>query len=432
MATQTARYVRAVAGLPCQVLDTRKTTPGWRLLEKYAVRCGGGHNHRMGLGDGVLIKDNHLAVVGGGTKAVVEAVRLARAKYGARFSLEIEVDDLVQLDAALASRPDIVLLDNMKPDLLREAVRGGTRRRPAFCWRRPAASPCPRCDQSRKPAWTASASAPLLTPRPRSISPWIIKPMHDEEWSLNSRLVGRRVLFFECVDSTNTVAARLADDRANDGLAVLAAEQTAGRGQHGRQWQCRPGDGVLLSVLLFPPPALRQPAVLTAWAAVAVCETVRRLTGLQARIKWPNDVLLRGRKVCGILIEQGRGAVVGVGLNVRQPAEFAAAGLPHGASLTQFTDAELDSRAVAKVLLYRMDEEYTRLLEGDLATLEACWKRHVGLLGREVIAERYDGPTHRGRLLQLGFAGVQLEAQGSAALTLPPEMVRHLEALDEE
>jgi nicotinate-nucleotide pyrophosphorylase (carboxylating) len=123
VATQTARYVQAVAGLRCEVLDTRKTTPGWRLLEKYAVRCGGGHNHRMGLGDGVLIKDNHLAAVGGGTAAVAEAVRLAREKYGSHVPLEVEVDDLQQFDAALAARPDIVLLDNMTPEQTREAVR---------------------------------------------------------------------------------------------------------------------------------------------------------------------------------------------------------------------------------------------------------------------------------------------------------------------
>jgi nicotinate-nucleotide pyrophosphorylase (carboxylating) len=123
VATQTSKYVAAVAGLPCQVLDTRKTTPGWRLLEKYAVRRGGGHNHRMGLGDGVLIKDNHLASVGGGIAAITEAVRLARDKCGSRFPLEIEVDDLEQFDAALAAKANIVLLDNMKPDQLREAVR---------------------------------------------------------------------------------------------------------------------------------------------------------------------------------------------------------------------------------------------------------------------------------------------------------------------
>ena len=123
VATATALYVKAAANPRCKVLDTRKTTPGWRVLEKYAVRCGGGHNHRMGLGNGILIKDNHLAALGGGTNAVAEAVRLARQKYGAAFPLEIEVDDLIQFDAALAARPDIVLLDNMNPDQLREAVR---------------------------------------------------------------------------------------------------------------------------------------------------------------------------------------------------------------------------------------------------------------------------------------------------------------------
>jgi nicotinate-nucleotide pyrophosphorylase (carboxylating) len=123
IATLTARYVALVAGLSCKVLDTRKTTPGWRLLEKYAVRMGGGHNHRMGLNDGILIKDNHLAALGSTSGTVGEAVRLARQKHGTAVPLEIEVDNLEQLDAALAVRPDIVLLDNMPPEQLCEAVR---------------------------------------------------------------------------------------------------------------------------------------------------------------------------------------------------------------------------------------------------------------------------------------------------------------------
>jgi nicotinate-nucleotide pyrophosphorylase (carboxylating) len=122
VASLTARYVAAVADLPVRLLDTRKTTPGWRLLEKYAVRCGGGHNHRMGLLDGVLIKDNHLAALGPGTNPS-RAVRLARERYGTSVPLEVEVDTLEQLDDALAEGPDVVLLDNMPPDLLREAVR---------------------------------------------------------------------------------------------------------------------------------------------------------------------------------------------------------------------------------------------------------------------------------------------------------------------
>lgn len=123
VATNTAGYVAAVAGLPARILDTRKTTPGWRLLEKYAVRQGGGHNHRIGLYDGVLIKDNHLAALGTGADAVARAVQLARTRYGRSVPLEIEVDTLEQLEVALRHEPDIVLLDNMGPPLLREAVR---------------------------------------------------------------------------------------------------------------------------------------------------------------------------------------------------------------------------------------------------------------------------------------------------------------------
>jgi nicotinate-nucleotide pyrophosphorylase (carboxylating) len=123
VATLTRRYVDAVAGLRCRILDTRKTTPGWRRLEKYAVRMGGGTNHRTGLYDGVLIKDNHLAALGPSPAAVAEAVRLARARYGTRVPLEVEVDTAEQLEAALAAGPDAVLLDNMGPDRLREAVR---------------------------------------------------------------------------------------------------------------------------------------------------------------------------------------------------------------------------------------------------------------------------------------------------------------------
>lgn len=123
IASLTRRYVDAVAGLPVQILDTRKTTPGWRLLEKYAVRQGGGHNHRLGLSDAILIKDNHLEALGLGPEGIVQAVHAARDKVGPSVPVEIEVDSLEQLDRALACGPNIVLLDNMVPDVLREAVR---------------------------------------------------------------------------------------------------------------------------------------------------------------------------------------------------------------------------------------------------------------------------------------------------------------------
>jgi BirA family biotin operon repressor/biotin-[acetyl-CoA-carboxylase] ligase len=247
------------------------------------------------------------------------------------------------------------------------------------------------------------------------------------EWHLDTLRLGRRVHVFDRLDSTNTYAATLAHDPANDGMVVLAREQTAGRGQYQRTWQAPAGTSVLLSVLFFPPPPLRRPALLTAWAAVSVCETILQATGLQARIKWPNDVLVRGRKVCGILIEQGHGTVAGIGLNVNQSAEvFARAGLPQAASLAMLGGRRLDCDAVAELLIRQLDAEYDLLRKGDLNTLEACWKWRVGLLGKQVTAVCIDG-RHRGRLRELAFAGLELEQADGRMLMLPPEVVRHLE-----
>lgn len=123
VATQTRRFVDAVAGLPVQILDTRKTTPGWRLLEKYAVRAGGGHNHRVGLYDMVLIKDNHLKALAGDVDTIGTAIRLARTKIGAGVLVEVEVESFEQFDRALACGPNIILLDNMSIEQLRECVR---------------------------------------------------------------------------------------------------------------------------------------------------------------------------------------------------------------------------------------------------------------------------------------------------------------------
>ena len=120
VATLTRRCVDALAsGGKARLLDTRKTTPGWRRLEKEAVRAGGGTNHRFALGDGVLIKDNHVAACG----SVGEAVRRARARASAMLKVEVEVVDLAGLAEALAAGADIVLLDNMSDDDMAEAVR---------------------------------------------------------------------------------------------------------------------------------------------------------------------------------------------------------------------------------------------------------------------------------------------------------------------
>jgi len=311
-----------------------------------------------------------------------------------------------------------------------------------------------------------------------------------EEWKLPTRHIGPRVYVFDRLDSTSTCAAELADRPSNHGTVILAGEQTAGRGQHGRTWQAPPGRAVLMSVLLFPPPALRRPALLTAWAAVSVCGTIRQATGLQAKIKWPNDVLLHGRKVCGILIESkarnpnsripkskseirnpksknlgvtenpeimesefsvpsvtpvsgkpsdlGFGisnlefngdlaVVVGIGLNVNQSAEdFEKAALPQAGSLSLFTPQVLDCPGVTRLLIEQLDEEYDRMTQGDLAGLESCWKWHIGLLGKQVSVDCPNG-RHWGRLRELTFAEVALEKDGFSTTRFIPESIQHIE-----
>jgi len=117
VATVTRKYVDTVAGTKCRILDTRKTIPGLRVAQKYAMRCGGGTNHRIGLFDAILVKENHIAAAGSITSAVAESRRL-----NSKVLLEVEVENLAQLREALDARVDRVLLDNFSLDQMREAV----------------------------------------------------------------------------------------------------------------------------------------------------------------------------------------------------------------------------------------------------------------------------------------------------------------------
>lgn len=122
VATITSRYVAATSGTEANIVDTRKTTPGLRMLEKRAVRHGGARNHRFGLADGILIKDNHLAAIGGGDR-ITSAIAAARDRAPHTLRVEIEVDTLDQFDEALLAGADIILLDNMDTATMQEAVR---------------------------------------------------------------------------------------------------------------------------------------------------------------------------------------------------------------------------------------------------------------------------------------------------------------------
>lgn len=118
IATMTNSYVKEIEGMPVRIVDTRKTTPGLRELEKFAVRAGGGFNHRFNLSDAVMIKDNHIKAVG----SISKAVEIAKANIPHTMKIEVEVEDLDQLREALDSKADIIMLDNMTTDMMKEAV----------------------------------------------------------------------------------------------------------------------------------------------------------------------------------------------------------------------------------------------------------------------------------------------------------------------
>src|SRR5262249_13163195 len=154
---------------------------------------------------------------------------------------------------------------------------------------------------------------------------------------------------------------------------------------------------------------------------------VLELRGRQAKPKWPNDLVAHGKKACGLLTEQRRGVVMGIGFNLNQSGEeFARAGLPHAGSLAMVAGMPFDHRDVAKLIIERLDAEYDLLLSGERTILEACWKWRLGLLGRDVAAECFDGAVHRGRLVEISFEQMVIKRVGGSVANLGPETVKVL------
>lgn len=256
------------------------------------------------------------------------------------------------------------------------------------------------------------------------------------EHGLKTRGIGRRIAVWNRVGSTNDLAARAGSTPANDGLVVLAEEQTAGRGQRGRIWTAPARSSILMSVLLFPPPRLPLPgredpvgsAWLTALAAVATAEVVSDCTGCDARIKWPNDVRVKGRKIAGILVERAlspgasgypdgdgaprpRGVVIGIGLNVNLDLDTVPSEL--GARITSLATlaggAVFDRSELARSLIERLDQWYWDVLALGPAALSGPWRarsEHLGSMVRVVTP----GDQLCGRLIDLDLLrGLTLE-----------------------
>ena len=211
-------------------------------------------------------------------------------------------------------------------------------------------------------------------------------------WKLKAKILGREILSYKKVDSTNTVAYGLAKDGMKEGAVVIADEQSKGKGRQGRNWMSPSGGGIYLSCILRPSIAPNEIAKITLLAAVAVAKSVREVSGLSAMIKWPNDILINNKKICGILTEMKAEQdrvdfiILGIGINANTKAKS----LPKGASSLKEElrhmgiAAEVSRIELVKKILETIDAEYCRLKKEGFDHIIEEWKHLSSMLGSRV------------------------------------------------
>lgn len=241
--------------------------------------------------------------------------------------------------------------------------------------------------------------------------------------------MGRTFYYFREVRSTNVVARVLAESGAAGGTIVVSEAQTAGRGRMGRQWMCPPGKGILMSMLLRPNIGLSSVPLLSLLGSVAVCETIRKVSGCTASIKWPNDILINGKKVCGILAEskscQGvpEYVIMGIGLNVNLDRDDLPADCRDSSTSLKLEAGRKISRlALLQQLITRWEKHYLEFVKGGYAYVRQQWLQHNLILGRGVNI-RLCGETISG-------VAVNISDRGGLLVRLPDGSVKEFLADD--
>lgn len=212
---------------------------------------------------------------------------------------------------------------------------------------------------------------------------------------LQTTLLARKLFFFESIDSTNACAKALAQAGTQQGAVVVAEHQTDGRGRHGRTWRANPGQNLLFSVLLRPSLPRSSAGLLTFFAAVSVARGIEQVCECRIECKWPNDLLLRGRKVCGILLENSidhdriEYSVIGVGINVNQ-SEFDADLNTKATSLLLELGRPVDRVRLFSCIMAEMETAYREVRDGNFIRLMADWHSRCRMFGKQVTVGRDD------------------------------------------
>jgi BirA family biotin operon repressor/biotin-[acetyl-CoA-carboxylase] ligase len=215
---------------------------------------------------------------------------------------------------------------------------------------------------------------------------------------LKTRTLGRSIRLLQQVDSTQNLAHQLVIEGAEEGTLVLAEQQTAGRGRLGRSWHSPFGKGIWMSLILFPQIPLQFTSQLTLLVAVAVCRAIRQNTGVEAGIKWPNDLLVRGRKVCGILLESSgederlRHVVAGIGISVNLlPEDFPGELRGKATSLRIESGRELDRTNLIAIILQQLEELYDLYHREGFAPIRLLWEAGSISLGKPIRIQTREG-----------------------------------------
>ncbi|MFO0944843.1 MAG: biotin--[acetyl-CoA-carboxylase] ligase [Planctomycetota bacterium] len=243
------------------------------------------------------------------------------------------------------------------------------------------------------------------------------------------QVIGSAIRVLQETDSTNDRCQELAGDPQLDGLVIFAEHQTAGRGQRGSIWSAPPGSGLLFSILLHPKGELAQPNFLTAFAALAIVEQLQESYRLDARIKWPNDVLANGCKTAGILVERGVATVIGVGLNVSiKRTEFPANLRMPATSIEEETGHVVDRTELAGNLLRRLDGIYAEARQFGARHLWPRWEEYLESFGDGPVVATTRRERIVGRLVGLRPDRGARVARGDGTLAcIPPEELIRVE-----
>jgi nicotinate-nucleotide pyrophosphorylase (carboxylating) len=443
IASVTRRYVDAVAHHDCVVLETRKTIPAFRLLDKYAVRAGGGQNHRMGLFDQILAKENHFALARQCGRAADFAAGISRlvSERPAGTTVEVEVENLEEFQAALDGGVDIIMLDDMSFDDIRHAVRQRDERaqkttRPGpllevsggVTLDRIADYAATGVERISVGALTHSVKALDIAMKIAVESPkgsgerQTTFPAFAGESCAWPQVWSKGFAVFESiVASTNDLAFSKAEEKGVEPVLVVAEEQSHGRGRRGDRWLAPRGSALLLSLAVSPKIDTRRSALVSPAAAIAVAEALQIECGLDARVKWPNDVWIGAKKIAGILLESraiGGGTtriVVGAGINVNQHAAwFKGQGLAPATSAAAETGRTFSRSKILATWLAKFAELIEKLEREDFAYVQKRFDELSYLDGRWVTLD-CGGRITSGIVQRIDLIdGLRLEIDGQA------------------